>query len=313
MSTTDSEHPGDRRRPAPAPRPGGDAVTFQISVLGPVAIHDARGESIRLRQGRPRKLLLALLLRRGAPVSTGSLIDFLWRQQHPKNASNALQILVSYLRKTLQPIDGAVERVGDGYRLEVDHQRVDMFAFEAVSHRLENCDLPPSTALETATGALAMWRGSPLSEIADEDIAQGDIARLWELRLAAIGARCQALLDLGRHREAIPDLTRAVLEHPFRERLRGMLALALYRADRQVEALQVIAEARSRLRNELGLDPSPDLVALERSILLQDPRLQASEPLRTPGDLADRLTRGQRDPVVPRGARHGEPSWQVRG
>ena len=265
---------------------------MEFLVLGPLEVRRG-GESVAVRRGRPRRLLLALLLRRGVAVSAETLIDQLWGDEPPANAGNALHILVSHLRKALAGGAGpAIETTAAGYRLVVPADRVDMHRFEELVRSAGEAGVAPARRLAQLTEALGLWRGPALSEAADDHFAQGDISRLEELRLLAEELRAEALLDLGRHAEALPDLGQLVREHPFRERLVGYLALALYRSGRQADALAALDAARSTLADELGLDLAPDLQELAGRILRQDPGLDppptggpaaAPEPASPPG------------------------------
>ena len=143
----------------------------------------------------------------------------------------------------------------------------------------------PSTALATFEEALALWRGPALSEFAFAEFAQPEIRRLEELRLETVEGRIEAILRLGRHGAVVAELGTLVEAHPLRERLRGQLMLALYRAGRQAEALEVYREGRTLLSDQLGLEPGTDLQRLERAILEQDPALDApAEQPREAGD-----------------------------
>jgi predicted ATPase/DNA-binding SARP family transcriptional activator len=243
-----------------------------LLVLGPLEVeHD--GRSYPIRRGRPRRLLLALLLRRGDPVPQDVLIDQLWGDEPPVNADNALHLLVSYLRRVLAGTEVRVDRAPSGYRLELPRDRVDMFRFEDLVRAATAAAMNPAHQLRFAEDALALWRGPALSEAADDQFARGEITRLDELRLQAYEARAAGLLALGQHDEALPDLGQLVREHPFRERLHGQFVLALYRAGRQADALRALETIRAALVDELGLDPGPALQTLERQILRQDPAL----------------------------------------
>ncbi len=247
---------------------------MDLLVLGPLEVR-RDGRPVEVRRGRPRRLLLSLLLRRGDPVSQETLVDQLWGDEPPVNADNALHILISYLRKTVTGQRLRVDRAPTGYRLVVDPGGVDAFRFEELVARATGAEGDPATQLRLAAEALSLWRGPALAEAADDAFAQGYLARLDELRLQAYEIRGAALLGLGRHEKALPDLGQLVREHPFRERLHAQLALALYRAGRQADALAALDRARSALAEELGLDPGPQLQELGRQILRQDPALDA--------------------------------------
>jgi tetratricopeptide (TPR) repeat protein len=152
----------------------------------------------------------------------------------------------------------------------------------------------PARAAEILRRALALWRGPPLAEVAYESFAQAEIRRLEELRLAALEARVDADLQLGRHAALIAELEALVVEYPTREGLAGQLMLALYRCGRQADALDTYQRARAHLAAELGLDPGPALKALQAQILEQSPSLE----LATPGTgAAAALGRGSLEPV----------------
>lgn len=244
-----------------------------VLVLGPLEVW-RDGLLVPVRRGRPRRLLLSLLLQRGGAVAPETLVDQLWGDEPPVNADNALQVLVSYLRRSAGGPGLTIDRTPAGYRLLVDPDDVDMVRFEALV-RTAAAAPEPAERLRAATGSLALWRGPALAEAADDPFAHGDVARLEELRLQAAELRAGALLDLGRHDDALPDLGQLVRAHPFRERLHGLLALALYRAGRQADALAVLDGARTALADQLGLDPTPELQALAGRILRQDPALAA--------------------------------------
>ncbi|MGY1772756.1 AfsR/SARP family transcriptional regulator [Blastococcus sp. SYSU D00813] len=252
---------------------------MSVLVLGPLEVW-RDGRLLPVRRGRPRRLLLSLLLQRGGAVAPETLIDRLWGDEPPANADNALQVLVSYLRRSIGGPGLGIERGTAGYRLRVDPDDVDMTRFEALVREAAAAD--PAGRLAAATAALALWRGPALSEAADDPFAQGDVARLEELRLQADELRAAALLDLGRHGDALPDLGQLVRAHPFRERLHGQYALALYRSGRQADALQVLDRARTALAEQLGLDPGPELQELAGRILRQDPGLAAAPPASPP-------------------------------
>ncbi|SHG86163.1 AfsR/SARP family transcriptional regulator [Geodermatophilus nigrescens] len=253
---------------------------MDLLVLGPLEVR-RDGRPVEVRRGRPRRLLLSLLLRRGDPVPQDTLIDQLWGDAPPVNADNALHLLVSYLRRTVAGERLRIDRGPAGYRLVVDPGSVDAARFEELVRRAAAAQ-EPGVRLRAASEALALWRGPAFAEAADDAFAQADIARLDELRVQACESRADALLALGRHDEALPDLAQLAREHPFRERLQGQLALALYRAGRQAEALAALHRARTVLAEDLGLDPGPGLAELERQVLRQDRRLDP--PLDPPLD-----------------------------
>jgi YVTN family beta-propeller protein len=240
----------------------------EFRILGPIEVA-SNGETLAIGQGKQRALLALLVLRTGKVVSTDVLIDELWDGRAPATAMKSLQVYVSRLRKVLG--DGIIGTQPPGYVLDVAPADVDLHRFEQlVSDAREQ---PPSDAAATLRDALALWRGSPLADVADEAFAQHEIARLEELRLAATEDRIDADLALGRHARLVGELEELVRRHPYRERVRGQLMLALYRTGRQADALGVYRDARSTLADELGLEPGADLRELEQRILTQDPAL----------------------------------------
>src|SRR4051794_7186864 len=189
-----------------------------------------------------------------------------------------LQKYVSQLRVALGGAGDADDRRlgtrGHGYflRVEPDELDTDRFAHLLAEGRRAHA-AGASEAAAMLGRALAEWRGPALQDFADEPFAQADIARLEELRISGIEDRIDADLELGRHSQVVAELENLVRAHPFRERLRAQLMLALYRSSRQAEALQVYRDTHLLLRDELGLEPSAELQRLERAILLQDPSL----------------------------------------
>lgn len=253
------------------------SATPQFSLLGPLSVSRA-GEPTAIGGQKPRALLAALLLEPNRVVSRDRLIDALWGEAPPDTARNTIQVYVSQLRKLLP--DGALETAPPGYRLVVDPETVDLFRFVRLSDegRSRLADGDAAGAAETLRAALDLWRGAPLADLAWEPFAQAEIARLEELRLAALEDRIDADLALGRHGQLVPELERLVVEHPLRERLRAHLMLALYRAGRQADALSVYQRVRKTLVEELGIEPGESLRKLERAILAHDPSLGITPP-----------------------------------
>ena len=176
---------------------------------------------------------------------------------------------VSRLRKQLG--EGRLLTRTPGYVLHVDASELDVARFERLVVEADSAD--PERAAELLREALALWRGPPLADLAYEPFAQAEIARLGELRLAALEQRIDAELATGRHVQLAGELEALVVDHPLRERLRGQLMLCLYRSGRQPEALETYHVARRALVEELGIDPGRQLRELHRAILQQDPEL----------------------------------------
>jgi YVTN family beta-propeller protein len=243
---------------------------LRYQILGPLEVRDGKGE-IALRGGQQRKLLAILLLHAGEAVSSERLIDELWHGEPPDTAAKALQGYVSSLRKQLG--QEAIETVGAGYRLTVAPEQVDARHFEELLGEARPLERAPAAA--KLREALALWRGPALADFAYDDFARYETDRLEELRLACLERRIELDLALGRHDDLVPELEALVHAHPLRERLRRHLMLALYRSGRQAEALDAYSDARTVLRDELGLEPSEELQALQRAILSHDVALAA--------------------------------------
>jgi predicted ATPase/DNA-binding SARP family transcriptional activator len=251
-----------------------------FGILGPV---EAWVEGKPLLVGRPTQVrLFALLVVHGnRAVSSDALRDTLWGAAR-SGADNRLQMAVARLRKALAPLQAGdqsvVRTVSGGYMLSIGPGELDADVFaagiQAGRRALEAGD--PGRAASLLHEALGLWRGPPLAEVGFEDFAQTEIRRLEELRLVALEARVDAELALGRHAQLVGELEGMWAEHPARERVAWQLMLALYRCQRQSEALAVYQRARTHLGQELGLEPGPALKALQAEILDQSPSLLIS-------------------------------------
>jgi WD40 repeat protein/DNA-binding SARP family transcriptional activator len=263
-------------------------------ILGPLEVLD-EGRAVAVAGSKQRALLAVLLLHGNETLSTARLIDELWGEAPPATATKAVHVHVSRLRKALAAGNGngASELVlthEQGYELRLDPERLDAARFERLlgKGRGELAAGRPHAAAEALEEALGLWRGPPLADFAYEHFAQPVIARLEEQRVEAFELSVEARLALGRHAEVVPQLEALIQEHPYHERLRWLLMLALYRCDRQADALQAYQDARRQLVEELGIEPGENLRELERDILAQDPGLSlpAAEPLELPPELA---------------------------
>ena len=256
---------------------------MELRILGPLEAF-ANGQQVLIGRGKPQALLALLALRRGTVVSTDAIIDCLWGERPPQTAVKSVQVYVSRLRRSLG--DDVIVTRPPGYALEIEPEQLDLARFERLVD--EARQLPPAEAATSLRDALALWRGPPLADL-HEGFADAEIARLEELRLSALEERIDTDLALGRSAQVIPELEGLVRTHPYRERLRGQLMLALYRSGRQAEALDVYRETRTTLSEELGLEPGDDLRELERRILAQDsaladsPATPSAEPRRPKG------------------------------
>ena len=246
---------------------------IEFKVLGPLEVLRG-GEPVRILGDKERALLALLLIHTGEVLSTDRLVDRLWGENLPDNPANALQAVVSRLRRALGG-NGVLLTRKPGYSLQVARESIDAARFEDLLRRATRLGTDdPWRASDLLTEALSLWRGSPYADLAYEDLTQQERARLEDLLVAAQEEKIAADLALGRHREALADLERLVSAHPLRERLRGQLMLALYRSGRQGEAIAAYHDTRRVLEEELGLDPGPELENVYQRILHQDPALQ---------------------------------------
>ncbi|GAA0930816.1 hypothetical protein GCM10009554_14350 [Kribbella koreensis] len=251
---------------------------FECRVLGPVEVL-VDGVQIDVGGALPRRLVAALAAAGGSAVSNDRLAAAMWDDSPPPKAAAAMQAYVSRLRAALGPeYRDRLDRTPTGYRLTIDELDVRRFAALIESARSSQ----PPTARRQLTEALALWRGDPYPEL-PEDSTAADRSRLQELREVAAEELAAARLDDGDAIGAVVQLEQLVREQPLRERRWALLVLGLYRADRQGDALATLRKVRDLLADQLGVDPGPELQALEQQILAQDPRLRLAEPtLATP-------------------------------
>jgi predicted ATPase len=249
---------------------------MRVGLLGALEVLDDDGGDVAVAGAKQRALLAVLALQVGRVVPADQLIDALWGEDPPLGVRNGLQALVSKLRRTLGSTEVVAMRDG-GYELELAAEAVDVHRFEQMvaDGRAAAATGDPAIAVELLAEADTLWRGNALADFTYEDFALPAISRLSELRLAVIEERLDTTLRLGRHQDVIIELEAVVTAHPLRERLRGLLMVALYRAGRQADALRTFQEGRQILGEELGLDPGPELRRLEAEILAQDPSLDA--------------------------------------
>ncbi len=218
-----------------------------------------------------------LLIEQGRPVTADRLADELWAGNPPDGAATTLRSYISRLRTSL----GSETVIGTsaGYALDAAAEAVDARRFEDLTRQGESAIRrgAPGAAAERLHAALALWRGPAYAGTSDVAPLTLEARRLQELQLVCIEQRIEADLDLGRHGDVVAELQQLIEEEPLRERLWRHLVLALYRCDRQADALDAYRRARERLRDELGLEPSEDLRELERAILHHDlPAVPAS-------------------------------------
>ena len=289
---------------------------MQFRILGPLEVLE-RDVAQPLGGAKQRAVLAILILHRGELVSGERLADELWGERPPATAAKTLQGYISRLRKTLG--EEVLRTRGRGYVLTLPSEQLDLDQFERlVGEGRDALSVgDPATAAERLRGALDLWRGSPLADFTYEPFAQAEIARLDEERLASLEDRIEADLALGRHGQLVAELERLVREHPVRERLRGQLMLALYRAGRQADALECYRLGRRAMLDELGLEPGRALQDLEAAILRHDaalgpPAEATTSSLPVGAGEAARIHRAEglsREPVLGR----EEPLGQLRG
>ncbi len=250
---------------------------MEFRILGPLEAWD-QGREVSLGGPKPRALLAVLLLHTNEVVPADLLIDELWGEAPPEDAAAALRVNVSRLRKAL-PQDVLRTR-SPGYVVRVEPDALDLHRFERLVEEGRSLLARglAADASERFRDALSLWRGPALADFAYESFAQAAIARLDEIRLAAVELRIDADLALRHHSELVGELEELVVEHPLRERLRGYQMTALYRSGRQAEALEAYQDARRALVDGLGIEPSNALQELERAILRQDPSLDLEAP-----------------------------------
>ncbi len=248
--------------------------TVEISILGPLEIKRG-GHALPLPRGKARAALAALLLRPNEVVPTAELIDELWGEDLPQTADNTLQVHVSQLRKALGADKGRLVTRPPGYMFVTDGGELDSERFDGLCRRAREAMARGAfgDASDMLDDALRLWRGAPLADVAMSGIARGEIARLEECRLAALEDRFDADLALGRQHTIVGEVHAALADHPLRECLYRQLMIALYRDGRHADALAVYRTARSRLRDELGIEPSRALTNLQKAILVQDASL----------------------------------------
>ncbi len=252
---------------------------MQIGLLGPLEVR-VNGVAVDVAGSRLRSLLTRLALDAGRPVSVGALVDAVWGAYPPGDQANALQSLVSRLRRSLGDAQ-AVQPSSAGYRLAADPGDVDVHQFERLAAdgaaALRRGD--PATARPMLRRALSLWRGPALADCADAAFAAAPIARLDDLRLAAMADRLAADLSLQRAPAVVAELEALTREHPLDERFAALLMKALRATGRTSDALAAYQRLRELLVDELGVDPSPELQELHLSVLRgEQPPRPAARP-----------------------------------
>ncbi|WP_329496887.1 BTAD domain-containing putative transcriptional regulator [Kitasatospora herbaricolor] len=262
---------------------------MRFRILGPVSMTPRTPTAAKVRV-----LLAALLVRANEVVSTESLIDELWDIDPPRTAATTLQVYVSQLRKALADADGPgdafaagrrLHTVPPGYRLHVGEDELDLSRFEFL--RRSGKEAYERGNFAAASGllreSLDLWTGVALSGVPHGPVLATTGVRLEELRTVTLEQRIAADLRLGRHHELTGELMELVSRHPYRETLHAHLMVALFRADRQSDALRAFARARRSLVEELGVEPGAGLRKLHDRILRSDPTLAWQEPVAQAG------------------------------
>ena len=266
---------------------------MDFRILGPLEVSSDDGP-LTLGGPKQRAVLAHLILRSNHQVPADQMVDALWGEDPPETARSTIQTYVYRLRKLLG--EERIEGRSSGYILHAEPEEIDASRFESLIRNAKTLLISdPASAAAILDEALSLWRGPALGDLAEEETSlRGEIARLEELRLAAIEHRIAAELQMGRHSTVVSDLEALTARYPLRERLWADLMLALYRAGRQAEALDAYRRAREVLADELGADPSSDLQRLHGQILAQDPEL--NEPLRPGPAPAFQASRGDLEP-----------------
>lgn len=264
-------------------------MTARFGVLGPLRAAGRNGEWLRLRGDRQRSLLAMLLFHANAQVSTERLVDALWPDVPPKSYASNLHTYVSRLRERIGPRIG---RAGNGYRLDVDPDDLDLLVFAAEAERGRRAARAgdPAAAARHLRAALAQWRGHPLADL-HLPALDADVARLETERLAVFEDCVEAELAAGRDAELIGELQAMVAEHPLRERLTVLLMVALQRSGRRAEALDAYRRTRATLVEETGMEPGAELRGVHAEVLRGDSDEPAADPgwpvFQLPADVAD--------------------------
>ena len=254
---------------------------MRYRVLGPLEVTGPDGRRVDVGGAKPRALLTLLLADANRAVGIDRIVATLWGDQPPATVTGTLQAYVSHLRRVLEPERGPREAPAvlltrpPGYLLRTDAADLDSLRFPELVDDAETAIQAGAAArgVSLLDQALKLWRGEPLAELADIPTAATDRLRLVELHVRARERRCDALLAVGRPDAAVTDLQHLVAENPLRERLWARLVTALYGADRQADALEAVRRCTELLRDELGIDPGPELRDLQQAVLRQDPKL----------------------------------------
>jgi DNA-binding SARP family transcriptional activator/Tfp pilus assembly protein PilF len=258
-------------------------------LLGPLVVR-SRGEVLPVQRGKQRAVLAALLLQAGRVVSVDDLAEALWDGDEPPSAQVTVQNYVKRLRHALGDLGHSVIITAPpGYQIRAEPDELDVSRFQALLTSAQSAARRGlwEAAAEQAPDALALWRGDPLADVESPLLLRREGPRLAEMRLQAEETRIEAGLHLGRHAELVGDLRQLTADHPLREQFWAQLMIALYRSGRQSDALAAYQRARKTLVAELGVEPGPELRAVQHQVLTGDDT--------TVADGRARLAAGQAD------------------
>lgn len=255
---------------------------LNFCILGPLEVKSP-AEILRVRGSLQRILLATLVVNARKFVPSDVLIDEMWGDDPPDRVENALQAHVSRLRRSLSALEPGAARPRlatrqSGYYLLAEDEEIDAAVFARGVEQLGARADPPAGAARELRLLLELWHGPIFGGPLGGRLCRAAAARLEEARLTALELLHDIELAAGEHRNTIPELRELLVDHPYKERFRQQLMLALYRSGRQAEALEVYRELRHQLTEELGLAPSPAMRAYEQAILAQDPLLQTHTP-----------------------------------
>jgi DNA-binding SARP family transcriptional activator len=250
----------------------------EFCLLGPLMVRSGAAE-VPVPRGKQRAVLAALLLSAGRVVSLSDLGEVVWGDRPPPSARVSVQNHVMRLRRSLADAGSRIRTQPPGYLIcvEADELDVTRFGAHADAARVAARDRAWEAAAAQAGAALALWRGEPLADVGSDVLASREGPRLAEMRLQAVETRIDADLHLGRHAEVITELRQLAATHRLRERLHGLLMLALYQDGRRGEALEAYQQARAVLVEELGTEPGAGLSEVHQQILAGDPALIVPE------------------------------------
>jgi DNA-binding SARP family transcriptional activator len=265
---------------------------MRFRALGPVQVWDGTSW-VGIRAPQQRLVLAILLTQAGRMVSLDRLVREIWPYDPPRAAVSTVQTYILRLRRLFGDEHTLITK-GTGYQLVVAEDDIDIQVFDRLvsSGRRALAQNRLAAGADRLSGALALWRGPAMAGVPESPTVTAEAARLELHRVAAFEDQAEARLALGRHAGVVDELRRLVQEHPFRERLLGQLMLALYRSGQPVAALETYRQGQRLLRDELGLDPCPEVRQLERAIRDDDPRLRTPAPMPAPA-----LARGAQPPA----------------